>query len=873
MLPGASWSLGLGGIRTQSALNEPFSGEIDLYDTKPDELDTVKVAIASQAEFAKAGSPRPHFLTKLRFTPQVLPSGKTIVRIDSREPIREPYIDFLVEVTWPAGRMVKGYTVLLDPPVTLNRSAPRVEPPRPVRRAPPPVVATPPPTPVTPAVPRDATGYPLRYGPVGTGTGLWLVARSMAPEDATVAQTAMALYRNNQQAFIRGDINKLKLGAQLQIPTPDELFALDAGAADAEFRSAMRGGRVTSTPLTDVTRAVAPADRLEIAAAPEPATPQPSAVPPQETEAASPSPELGSIQRDLLLVQESTESTRQETEELRARILELETQLADIKTLLELRNQQLAQLQDEAAEAAEPSAAELSGRPPEPEEKPEAAATEEEPRPIGEASEPEALVEPSSELDGEPGVAETEAQAPSETPAEISPARVPVATPSDGADSERPFWQEIPASTLGLAVGVSLLLLLLGIFVLRRRQAMEQMPEGEQLREEDMEFAPEPLPQDASIDSGLRPADAAGAEASSQTSPPFSGFSNFEDETEEADIISEADVYIAYGRYREAESLLAEELKSTPERADLKFKLAEAYFGSKNATALQGIVSELRVEGADGLHPKQWQRLLRMSKELSEPGFPLAESPRSATSSAPQAPVDAPPDAMAGPVDSDPVRSDEQPDFGSDFDLSGLLDDEEPGPVSGPQRPAEPQPQSSRPKPDADQTLSQTVDPSPRESDLAAGSLAAFGAELELSEEERVSGGAGSDFDFPIEDLEDIEGVGGRNTGDRSAELSPESPAQATAASSPMPASAGGASLDLSVIRPVGKESAASDVLSSQWQMDSGLWDEVATKIDLARAYLEMEDPEAARTILEEVTAEGNDQQKAEAREMLARLD
>jgi pilus assembly protein FimV len=68
-------------------------------------------------------------------------------------------------------------------------------------------------------------------------------------------------------------------------------------------------------------------------------------------------------------------------------------------------------------------------------------------------------------------------------------------------------------------------------------------------------------------------------------------------------------------------------------------------------------------------------------------------------------------------------------------------------------------------------------------------------------------------------------------------------------------------------------DSISSDVLSSQWRMDSGLWDEAATKMDLARAYVEMEDPDAARAILEEVAQEGNEAQQAEAKAMLAKLD
>jgi pilus assembly protein FimV len=143
----------------------------------------------------------------------------------------------------------------------------------------------------------------------------------------------------------------------------------------------------------------------------------------------------------------------------------------------------------------------------------------------------------------------------------------------------------------------------------------------------------------------------------------------------------------------------------------------------------------------------------------------------------------------------------------------------------------------------------------PRELELDVGDLELVGGGLEPS----GSGGSGpptKDIELQLEELERFSemrfeqagGAKGRGTG-------------------PKPPS--GESLD---ILPAGKDSLASDVLSSQWQMDSGLWDEVATKLDLARAYVEMEDPDAARLILEEVAQEGTPDQKAEAKEMLARL-
>jgi pilus assembly protein FimV len=396
LLPALAGALGLGGIRGDSALNEPFLARIELNGVAPEELDGVKVILASEAEFTKAGSPRSDFLTGLIFVPEVSPEGKVQVRVTSTKPIREPYLDFLVEVTWPKGRMVKGYTVLLDPPTTLHRPPPKVTPPKalaPVQApaaapvspstAPPdrspvfagqttspsPQARVPAPAPLPPPPP----GYPLRYGPVPSGGNLTSVARRMAPEGASQAQTALAIYRANPQAFSGGNINRVKAGARLEIPHPHLIFAFDAEAAKQQFLAAQRGQPLPPLPVTPQDGAPDSGseliqDRLEIArrepevageglataSVPVSPTAQPPAASPSSSESGAASsarvaPELALVEREILLVREMAESGRQETADLRGRISRLEDHLSDIKRLLELSNAQLAQLQGAGA--------------------------------------------------------------------------------------------------------------------------------------------------------------------------------------------------------------------------------------------------------------------------------------------------------------------------------------------------------------------------------------------------------------------------------------------------------------------------------------------------------------------------------------------
>jgi pilus assembly protein FimV len=889
LLPGVVAALGLGGIRTQSALNEPFLGEIELLDVKPDELDGVKVLLASPEEFDRAGASRPHFLSRLRFQPSVSRDGRAVIAITSNEPIREPFLDFLVEANWPTGRMVKGYTVLLDPPVMVDRRPPSVE--RPTTSAPPrsaAVAAEPRPAPARlAAVPPGAgdQAYPVSYGPVGSGKGLWRVARELAPAGATVAQTAMALYRSNQDAFIRGDINKLKVGEVLEIPSADELFALTPPEAERQFGGAMRGERVAAAPLAPAAPPAPAEDRLEIAGATDAgAVPRDVTVPPAPT--AGRSPELGSLEAELLLVREASESNRQETEELHARIRDLESQLTDIQRLLSLRNEQLAQIQrmqpgasglplategelpattaepsEGLSPSAAPSAAELTDVPAASGELPseitepdvvEVEAAEGEvaavkPAELEPAAAEPAEVEPAEvepapiELTGKPEEAPASpllaAADEASEPVSLAPplpaltqpnapgpdiaARVePVAGPAPDVAGE--LWSSWVYSPIGIGAAVVLLGGLFAAAVVQRRRRLE---EGYRPAELPLEPAlagiPDSEPASAAI---AHPAPAARAPATRRPGQPLapstqlSALGDLDDETEEADVVSEADVYIAYGRYREAESLLEGEIASAPHRVDLKYKLAEAYFGARNLPSLKQLVDGMRGDVSVDISLDQWQRLETMVRDLER-------------SSAEGADGLSRPAARAAPESSAGAAS-FQPSHG-DWLSSAVL------------------PDSRRSEPMSGQASKQPASSMPRELELDINDLELVGGNPV------TSGGSPPTADMELR-LEELERFSEMSLG--------AGETQGRGASSQAPR---GESLD---ILPAGKDSLASDVLSSQWPMDSGLWDEVATKLDLARAYVEMEDPDAARVILEEVAQEGTADQRAEAKDMLARL-
>lgn len=985
------YALGLGGMRTQSALNQPFFAEIDLLDVNSDELDAVKVRLAGRDEFDKAGAERPHFLTRLSFVPMIGAGGRPIVQVTSREPIREPYLDFLVEVLWPGGRLVKEYTVLMDLPGRGARSAPRVVQPQtspPVRRPPPqprvqaqerapspprrsPAPSVEPTAPAQPApvatsrepdqaptqpptrppTPRSAdtvsdsgpapepqqaasTVFPIDYT-VPRGLGLWRIARRLTPPGATVEQTAMALYRNNQDAFARGDINTLMVGAELSIPSAEELFALDPAAAKREFQDALAGRSVTTEPIADTPvqaelRIAAPVEESGEPAA-SPAVTDASAVPSAAGPEGAPAAERGpqpDLEEDLLLVRETSESNRQETTELRNRVLELEDQLEDIRRLLQLRNDQLAELQ-QVARVGELEVAALAVAQPDAGAPTEADAEQQEAARAAAESAAEAgatVVEDQSATASHEGTAEPEAGL---EPSAADPSAADLGEGDLGAADDigmlgsmlRTLWG-VPPWALA-AGGGGLLVGALGLLALRRRRQLATAQPDPAVRGIDdsaaggsrkaasafaagslaaapgyaAEFGDDlSLDLDLISDSELGDADqsvlagAAGAESghdideriglpSSAAAPA----SYQQPETQETDILAEADIYLLYGRFREAEAILQEEIQNDPDRADLKYKLAEAYIGSGNSEALTALAEQMRAAGDEVADPDKWTRI---SEALSSPADAKRPEPAAASTTAAAASGDLDIGAALGAADQasgellddsedtglgfsvqelNPSDADEVQQKLADLelDLQGLdglgdLDDD-----SDAVRAVDGQGAASaaaRPSLESELGMldagAQTWASTPPRSGPTPEPNQGGPAQWSSSDSE--------DLDLDLDALKTF-GLGGD---ERLPPAELNGPATASPDASGRLPSAGSDDDLGAALEPGGDD----DWALAQASAESSAWDESATKMDLARAYMAMEDPSAARTILEEVVQEGNAAQQAEAKALIETL-
>jgi len=120
LLPKIAFSLGFGEIRLYSYLNEPLDAEIELLGAEDVDLSQVLITLASTEDFKKVQLARPYFLTRLRFT-LIMHDDREFIHVTTEENVKQPFLEFLVVLSWPDGRLVRGYTVLLDPP-PLNRS-------------------------------------------------------------------------------------------------------------------------------------------------------------------------------------------------------------------------------------------------------------------------------------------------------------------------------------------------------------------------------------------------------------------------------------------------------------------------------------------------------------------------------------------------------------------------------------------------------------------------------------------------------------------------------------------------------------------------------------------------------------------------------
>ncbi|MFP4244544.1 MAG: FimV/HubP family polar landmark protein, partial [Ectothiorhodospira sp.] len=685
--PGSTYGLGLGEIEARSALNQPLRAEIELVSVDPREVEDLVVRLAPQALYERMGIPRPPVLTRLEFEPVALPDGGYRIRVTSDRPVREPFLNFLVEASWPNGRLVREYTLLLDPPARFEQSRP---------------------TPTQAAAPdrgdaggdggEEAAESPSTHR-VRAGDTLWSLGQRLRPDgDITVEQMMMALMEANPEAFGDGNINHLRRGFVLRVPDREELTRLspeEARQAVARQNEDWEEGRRQASGPTP-----AAADGEDEAEGSEPATAQEEGSPsPVEEVVTTPGLEIVAreaedegeverLRRELALVRETTESRRQEAEELRDRIQELESLLDRQSRLLAVTNEQLARLQARMGPEGGTDPQEISNGDP------------------GEETSSGQGADASGQGDA-PGPAPGDRD--DESPGEQS---TPSPSPPSATGTERePGLLGSILRSPALLVGIGSAILLFGALLLLLLRRLRGTPPQEAGSEASL--APtEPSPvgaQGSGLATGAGLATSAGAvpppapvtdeaarsEAGSPRTPltgneppagatapqpgtppgvadsgagemgahalptPTGQFPGTPetpepprerpsgsavegqnlDEVTNDDTIAEADVYLAYGLHRQARELLESALKQDPERLDYHYKLAETHFAESDAEGFEQVAYRMH-ERLGGRSGGLWDRVVGMGQELipesplfgghgeaAAPGEPVAEVP------------------------------------------------------------------------------------------------------------------------------------------------------------------------------------------------------------------------------------------------------
>ena len=397
-LPSLVSAIGLGNIEVSTILNEPLVAKIPLITVTTEELDTLGVKLAGHSEFSRTGIERSAVLSSLKFEIKQVNGGSDYIEIRSINPIREPYLNFLVEVFWSKGRLLRQYTVLLDPPVYATKQAPdRMEAvsesvllPRSQKtqtvdafdserqqqfQQP---VATDFDTilPTHSDSMSDISYSGGDYGPVQANETLWSVAQRMRTNpNIGINQMMLALFRANPDAFIRQNINGLKKGAILKMPAESEFYELSLADAFAEAKAQndlwwSGQGRVPVRPIEGDNFAVGSSAATGTIAALESAVAEQNvsvAAADGEAQLKLVSPDSASgiseqsvardsgvvsdgstassaVNEELILAQESIIAMTQQNIELKARLDENEVLIEDLRGLIAIRDNQLREL-------------------------------------------------------------------------------------------------------------------------------------------------------------------------------------------------------------------------------------------------------------------------------------------------------------------------------------------------------------------------------------------------------------------------------------------------------------------------------------------------------------------------------------------------
>jgi len=859
--PGHALALGLGKLTVESALGQPLSARIELTSVTKDELDSLRAKIADPSLYRQNNLTYQGTLSRARVSLEGA-GGTPYLKVTSPVTVQEPFLDLLIELDWASGRVVREYTFLLDPPgmPAPTSTAEAITPARagtPARTSAAPAARAPAPTASSApaAAPGGAAGAGGEQYTVRRGDTLQRIATQYKPAEASLEQMLAALFRGNQTAFEGDNMNRLRAGAIITIPSAAEAQAVAPAEATKIVRMQASDWRTYRDRVAAMAPASAPGGAREssgrIGAAVEERTP-----------AAAPGADKLRVSREAgtgkaVGAAEDAIARDQQLKDAQTRIAALEKTIAEMQRAVELRNQTLAQLQAQAdaAKGKAPVTAEA------------APASAQPPAPAASTAAPAAA--PSSAAPAPAATPAAPAESKAAAPASDAAAKAAAPKAAPPARTEPPgFFADLLSSTPNWALGAGALAILglIAAFVAARRRKGTKFEDS--------------IISGTDIKTNTVFGSTGGGVVNTGENSLASDFSREglgNIDTDEVDPIAEAEVYLAYGRDAQAEEILKDALKKDPQRQEIYLKLLEIHSQHNKPQAFETVASELfAVSHGQG---DVWHKAVTLGRQL-DPANPMFQDAGAAAPHAAPAALAAAAAPTTASATPPPPRSPlhAAPAF-NDGDISIA--------------PAAPK-SAAQILAGAEDALARSATP------VAAVAAATHGAKASIGE---AAGAAGSalagamaagkssfddfasakphlvdaaselttrvdtpdeqphfDLDFQLDDA------------DRTAPFkSPEPKPEPTLAAAPAAFGHPAGPLELDKLdlsfhpeRPAFEDPTPS-VLDGQWH-------DAATKLDLAKAYQEMGDVDGAREILQEVLHEGDDQQKSEARSLLQKL-
>jgi pilus assembly protein FimV len=851
LVSGEVLAAGLGKLTVSSTLGQPLRAEIELLSVSPEDMGSVEAKLAGYEAYRQAHIERTGALSDLRMSVEKRANGQPVVRISSSSPVNDPFVDLLVELNWSSGRILREYTILLDPaPAQKQEASTPVLPsaaPVATSSAPAtkptavPAVAKPAST-TKPAATANGTGGGVRtYGPVKEGETLRGIAGKLMPADVSLEMMMASLYHSNPKAFASNNMNLLKRGQVLKVPdrdsvmrmySPHQARQLVQEQVDAWHAMQNRVADQAAQAKPDQTKAASAESGKIVPAQPQEKAPSGSAS--QDVLKLSkgePFKSAADANKRIQSLQEEVATKDRALQDAQSRVGQLEKTVADLQHLMDLKAKEGAQTPAEgAAQEAAPA---------------------------------------------------------QPTPPVAKPAvKPPVAPPPV---EEPGFFSSLLANPLYIAGALGALVVagLLWVFMVgsRRRKGLSSfeqsiMTGGDQFKT-------------SIFKTGGGAATERAAVTQSGATTDFSRLGLGSIDTHEVDPIAEAEVYMAYGRDAQAEEILKEALTKEPQRHEIMLKLLEIYASRQDAASFETQASELYASLGDPAG-SMWQKAAEMGRSI-DPNNPLyrvyGEVPELPTV-APLEPEETGPSTATHEFSAEPAElavteAEKAVEPVAEESDSHVMDFEMPEPLAP--APIEEIPESL-PKTDLGgialdfEPEDMTQIPSFRPEEGEHTEFPVFGETVEqgLEPMEEIHIPAAAETELPEEPqaLEPAEELGEL---DLMAELPAEPEViELPAAVKPEESAVELPDLDFSGIdlelneapealpEPVEAETAIG--IEAPASIDPDLFEEVNTKLDLAKAYLEMGDKEGAREILGEVLKEGDAQQQQQANDLMAEI-